>query len=270
MLDGWEKNGLGEEKRLISVPSGTPSSLHPVSVSPPLQGLLRDVPLSVSAELALGSEKPSMESDLQDCLLNPHPAQGPLSHSAISSTPPSHPLHHIGQASALPTSYRGLGDSWVFPSIRMEEGAAKRLLESELKAPWSRERRSEYRRASFGQLCLYSIKKSVRFNHPGLGAVDAKHLDLWTGPEDARMLHSPNPGSVPASKCRAESGEGSTWPSLHFLGGASAQVPVDRTHLGWGVQKSLSSLFWAFLGSGQPYAHNGALTARVPAILMAG
>ena len=74
-------------------------------------------------------------------------------------------------------------------------------------------------------------KKSVRFNPPGLGAVDAKHLDLCTGPEDVRMLHSP-PGSLPASKCGTDLGERSTWPDLHFLGGASAHLPVDWTHLG--------------------------------------
>ena len=101
----------------------------------------------------------------------------------------------------------------------MEERAAKRLLESELKAHLSQERRSKYKQASFGQLCLHSIKKkkSVRFNHPSLGAVDAKHLDLWMGPEHPRMLHSP-PGRLPASKCGADSGEGCTWPPLPCRG----------------------------------------------------
>ena len=80
---------------------------------------------------------------------------------------------------------------------------------------------------------LYKKKKSVRFNHPSLGAVDAKHLDLWTGPEHPRMLHSP-PGRLPASKCGADSGEGCTWPGLRFLGGASNPLPADCTHLGWG------------------------------------
>lgn len=44
----------------------------------------------------------------------------------------------------------------------MEERAAKRLLESELKAHLSRERRSKYKQASFGQLCLHSIKKKKK------------------------------------------------------------------------------------------------------------
>ena len=44
----------------------------------------------------------------------------------------------------------------------MEERAAKRLLESELKAHLSQERRSKYKQASFGQLCLHSIKKKKK------------------------------------------------------------------------------------------------------------
>lgn len=179
--------------------------------------------------------KPKMESDLKSHLSSPHPEQGPLFHSTISSAAPFPTLHQIGQAPALPASCRRWGTR-VFPSTRMEERAAKRLLESELKAHSSRQRRSKYKQASFGQLCLHSIKKkkkSVRFNHPSLGAVDAKHLHLWTGPEHPRMLHSP-PGRLPASKCGADSGEGCTWPGLRFLGGASNPLPVDCTHLGRG------------------------------------
>lgn len=166
-----------------------------------------------------------MESDLKSHLSSPHAGQGLLFHSTISSSAPFPTLHQIGQAPALPHFLQALGDSWVFPSTRMEERAAKRLLESELKAHSRRERRSEYKQASFGQLCLHSIKKkSVRFNHPSLGAVDTKHLDLWMGPEDPRMLHSP-PGRLPASKCGADSGEGSTWPGLRFLRGGLKPSP---------------------------------------------
>lgn len=94
-------------------------------------------------------------------------------------------------------------------------------------------------------------KKSVRFNHSGLGAVDAKHLDLWTGPEDARMLHFP-PGSLLSSMCNIDVGEVCTWPGpAHFLRGASACLPVDRTNVGGRRGKqNLSSPLWAFLGRG--------------------
>lgn len=84
-----------------------------------------------------------------------------------------------------------------------------------------------------------------------MGAVDAKHLDLWTGPEDSRMLHFP-PGSLLSSTCSADVGEGRTWPGpAHFLRGASARLPADRMDVrGRREKQSLCRLFWGFLGSG--------------------
>lgn len=90
-------------------------------------------------------------------------------------------------------------------------------------------------------------KKSVRFNHPGLGAVDAKHLELWMAPKTPgcctshlEVCHHVSPGRL---------GRGSTWSGpAHFLRGAHRQGTWGRW--GMGGRRSLFGLFWAFLDSG--------------------
>lgn len=119
----------------------------------------------------------------------------------------------------------------------MEERAAKRLLESELKVLPSRERRSEYRRASFGQLCLHSIKK-VSDSITQVWGLLTPNIWILDGPKDARMLCFP-PGSLPSAQPRAAWGEGAPGQPPHFLQGALGHLPADRTHVGGGEAETV-------------------------------
>lgn len=100
-----------------------------------------------------------MESDLKSHLSSPHPEQGPLFHSTISSAAPFPTLHQIGQAPALllPAGVGGLG----FSTLEWKKELAKRLLESETQSTL-KPGRSKYKQTSFGQLCLTLYKKKKK------------------------------------------------------------------------------------------------------------
>lgn len=99
-----------------------------------------------------------METDLKDCLLNPHPVQGLPSHITISSAPPSHCSNKLARPQLSPI-LTGVGGLLGFSQHKNGRKSCQKVAESELKAHSIWERRSKYRQASFGQLCLQFIKK---------------------------------------------------------------------------------------------------------------
>lgn len=113
---------LGEGKRQEASPVVSLSALLSLCLMLPPKPS-KEVPFSGfrewgkrPAELARGSLKPKMESDLKSHLPSPHAGQGLLFHSTISSAAPFPTLHQIGQAPALPTSYRPWGTLGLFPA----------------------------------------------------------------------------------------------------------------------------------------------------------